>query len=100
MQDRCVCKGAELVLEVVAKAQTTSCCTAQPAQLLVTGPGCFTYQSSITLDGTPVGVTVTNFATETNAGCYYATVVDQNGCISTNFDKPARVVVVPCCSQR
>ena len=44
MPGQCVCTGEKLTLEVTATASQTSCCTSNPAQLLVTGP-CMFYVS-------------------------------------------------------
>ena len=96
MPGQCVCAGADIFLEVTTAATSVNCCFNPAAQLFVTGPGCFSFSSPITIGGS-VTVPVTSFATEANAGCYYAAIADANGCVGNNFDDPARVVVLPCC---
>jgi hypothetical protein len=91
-QDVCLCAGTDLTLQVSALSSAGG-----TAQLFVTGPGCFSFTGSIPLDGTSVSVPVTSYATALNMGCYFALVIDANGCIGSNFTVPIRVVVEPCC---
>ena len=94
----CLCAGQPLSLTV--RGTTTSqaaCCTVSGyPQVIVTGPGCFSFSGPITLDNTPITIPVTDFATIANAGCYFATVVDASGCIGTNITQPGKVVVTTC----
>lgn len=102
MADECVCTGGSLIFEVCATQDTVNCClpiikSPASATLIVTGPACFSFESPISLNGPCVTVKVSDFAGFENGGCYYATVVDQNGCIGTNIGAPARAIVIPCC---
>ncbi len=94
----CLCAGQPLSLTVRGTTTSqTACCTINGyPQVIVTGPGCFSFSGPITLDNTPIAIPVTDFATIANAGCYFATVVDASGCIGTNITQPGKVVVTTC----
>ena len=82
-----------LTVKVLPHLQTACCTINGYPQVIVTGPGCFSFSGPITLDNTPIAIPVTDFATIANAGCYFATVVDASGCIGTNITQPGKVVV-------
>lgn len=87
------CSGKDLILEVSATSASSS-----QGQLFVTGPGCFSFTAPIALNGIPYPVLITDYAKPLFAGCYFATVVDSNGCIATNLDNPTRVILCSCCT--
>lgn len=95
VQDQCVCTGGNVVFTISAQSNSNNCCSTDTAQLFVSGPNCFFFSSSIPLDNTPIQVPVADFASAENAGCYFVSVIDSNGCAVVN--QPVRLVVVPCC---
>ena len=87
MKDVCLCMGQPLILEVTVT-------TADQAEVIVTGPLCFNYSTTVT-GTTTLDIPVNKAATDCHAGCYFVTVIDVNGCIVGNV--PIRVIVCPCC---
>jgi hypothetical protein len=94
--DQCVCIGGDLTFSITASpSDQNACCTQNSALLLVTGPDCFSFSGFIPVDGTTiVNVDVTQFATPLQAGCYFATLIDQFGCVVAN--QQIRAIIVPC----
>jgi hypothetical protein len=97
VSDQCICTGSKLTLPILVESDpdTPILCTPDTAQVIVTGPECFSFISSELPLPAALLVDVTEFANAATAGCYFVTVIDSNGCTVVN--QPVRVIVANCC---